>query len=198
MMTWNRDANMIVFESIVSSKKLYLQIAFNIERVSILNRFRIDCIIKKLHSSCDWSLNIFSLYDTFEIWLQNMIVRINCFVENCIFETLNDNIDYQMRFCFTIWSWFDHSFVTIKHRLRHDIDMTIRVNCFINWIAFTKNVNVTKRLNASWYCMTISINCIIRKIAYVMLLTFKFVFVVRLVVTWSLIRDYFFINVDVL
>ena len=86
MMTWNRDTNMIVFESIVSSKKLYLQ---NAERVMILNCFRINCIIRRLHSSCDWLSNIFSLYDLFETWSFDMTVRVNCFIKNCIYRTLN-------------------------------------------------------------------------------------------------------------
>ena len=102
-MTWNRDTNMIVFESIVTLKKLYLQ---NVERVMILNCFRINFIIRKLHSSCDWSSNIFSLYDLFETWLFDMIVRINCF-KNCIYKTLN----------------------TSRH-------MIVRINCIVKKIAF--------------------------------------------------------------
>ena len=55
---------MIAFESIVSSKKLYLQTL----NASWYDCFRIDCVIKKLHSSCYWFSNIFSLYDLFETW----------------------------------------------------------------------------------------------------------------------------------
>ena len=54
-----------LFESIVSSKELYLQSA---ERAMILNCFRVNCIIKKLYSSCYWFSDVFSLHDFLEIW----------------------------------------------------------------------------------------------------------------------------------
>ena len=110
------------FESIVSSKKLYLQ---NVERVMILNCSRVNCIIKRLHSSCDWSSNIFSLYDLFEIWLLDMIVRISCFIKDCIYKarlTLNAS-------WYLISTWLFKSIVSSKNCICDAIDFQIRFCC---------------------------------------------------------------------
>ena len=93
----NVEKNIIVFELIVSSKKLYLQYVKRVD-IMILNCFRIVCIINRLHSSCYWFSNFFSLYDEFEIWSFDMIIRINCFIKWIAFTKFSKTSRYRWLF----------------------------------------------------------------------------------------------------
>ena len=214
-MTW-------LFKSIVLSKKLNLQY---VERVMIL-------IFKYV-----------SLHDLIMIWsfirdcktsiAFNMIIRINCFIKNCIYKTLERvmiinyfRIDciikkiafvvrliikylFVVRFdrnliailtwliilskklhMFCYWlsntfslydlSWFDHSFVIVKRRWRRNIDMIVRINYFVKWITFTK------RWTRRDIDIIVRINCIVKKIVLSCSNTFS---LYDLFEIWSFFRD---------
>ena len=130
-MTW-------LFESIILSKKLYLQ---NVER---------------LNASWNW------------IVFESIVSSKDC---------IRRVIDFQIFSRYTICSKLVRLFVTIKHLSRRNIDMIIRINCFVKWIIFVKRARHRTRHDIDLFSNRLyrQKNCI------VVLLIFKYVFVVRFV-----------------
>ena len=121
-------------------------------------------IVTKLYSSCYWFSNIFSMYNLFETWsfifdykTKTLIASRywhdysnQCFINELYLRNVERVMifDIQICFCCTIQIVFDCLFVTVKRLSRCDIDVTIRINH------------------------------IVKKIEFVMLLIFKYVFVI--------------------
>ena len=175
----------------------------------ILNCSRVNCIIRRLHSPCDWSSDIFSLYGLPETWslvrdcrapiASNMTIRVSCLTKNCTYRTLKRAmiLDYSRVDCIIrktamrcyrpsdIFPLYD--LAETWPRYWHDY---LRVNCPIKWTA------PTELLNASRYQRLARVNCIVRTCTC--RVGFDTFLLYDLTVIWPLIRDYFLINADVL
>ena len=144
-MTWNRDIDKIIRINCFVKKIIFTK-RVRIEYVMILNCFRIDCIIRKLHSLCYWLSNIFSLYDLFETWSFIFDYKTKTFIASRYWH------DYSNQYFIKWIAFTKHDQFWTRHNIECQI---IRINCIIRKIEY-----LLHDLFATWlYFLSMSMFC---------------------------------------